>query len=433
MQIKDILITRLYGIYNHKITLQPGGLTIIHGANGVGKTAVLKCLKYLFDWDIESLGKIPFNKCLVRLDNDAIISVKRSNVLKLEKDNTLPTSGPIEIEFIQDGKTLDTVYGVDAKILGFSDSIAESQPWLEKIRKGLWRDKRNGKLIGALELVEDYMPSKQKKRRSHSLFFEHIKNQIQIKLIDTNRLAGFTKDASNRATVLDCATDMVRQIKAVNAEYAKTAQELDQSFPHRLIMNANTLYAPNEVKDRLVAFEKRQETLSAIGLLATFQGPALPFDVGALSAAKLEAIGLFVHDSEKKLNAFNDLSNRCEALLKLIEGKFKNKRLNINREEGLSVVDTYGKPIPIDALSSGEQHEIVILYELLFRTPSNTLLLIDEPEISLHVAWQKTFIRDLRKISSIVGVECIVATHSPFIVGDNHELMISLDDGEHGE
>jgi len=39
-------------------------------------------------------------------------------------------------------------------------------------------------------------------------------------------------------------------------------------------------------------------------------------------------------------------------------------------------------------LSSGEQQEVVMLYELLFCVQPGTLVLIDEPELSLHVVWQ---------------------------------------------
>src|SRR5690349_22975449 len=42
------------------------------------------------------------------------------------------------------------------------------------------------------------------------------------------------------------------------------------------------------------------------------------------------------------------------------------------------------RPIDVEALSSGEQHELVLLFDLIFRVEKNTLVLIDEPELSLH-------------------------------------------------
>ena len=87
-----------------------------------------------------------------------------------------------------------------------------------------------------------------------------------------------------------------------------------------------------------------------------------------------------------------------------------------------------GQNLPLHSLSSGEQHELVLHYDLLFKTRPNTVVLIDEPEISLHVAWQKNFLSDLMEIVRISGFDAVVATHSPYIVGDRDDLMVGLGD-----
>lgn len=53
-------------------------------------------------------------------------------------------------------------------------------------------------------------------------------------------------------------------------------------------------------------------------------------------------------------------------------------------------------------------------------------MLIDEPELSLHVAWQKRFLPDLLEIVATAGFDVLIATHSPYIVGDYSDLMIGL-------
>lgn len=68
----------------------------------------------------------------------------------------------------------------------------------------------------------------------------------------------------------------------------------------------------------------------------------------------------------------------------------------------------------------------MLLYDLLFLVRPGTLVLIDEPELSLHVLWQKRFLPDLLAITSIANLDAIVATHSPFIVGDRQDLEVPL-------
>jgi predicted ATP-dependent endonuclease of OLD family len=78
-----------------------------------------------------------------------------------------------------------------------------------------------------------------------------------------------------------------------------------------------------------------------------------------------------------------------------------------------------------------------LFYELIFESGDNGLLLIDEPEISLHIAWQKMFMDDLLRIVKYKGINVIVATHSPQIINNHWERQIDLGEiygGEiHGE
>ena len=78
-------------------------------------------------------------------------------------------------------------------------------------------------------------------------------------------------------------------------------------------------------------------------------------------------------------------------------------------------------------MSSGEQHEVILLYELIFNTKSNVLVLIDEPEISLHITWQKEFLSDLLKIIKIQNIQVLIATHSPSIINDRWDLVYNLE------
>ena len=77
-------------------------------------------------------------------------------------------------------------------------------------------------------------------------------------------------------------------------------------------------------------------------------------------------------------------------------------------------------------LSSGEQHQLVMLYELLFKVKPNSLILIDEPEISLHLAWQVQFLKDLQTILKLADFDVLIATHSPSIIEDRWDLTVEL-------
>ena len=77
-------------------------------------------------------------------------------------------------------------------------------------------------------------------------------------------------------------------------------------------------------------------------------------------------------------------------------------------------------------MSSGEQNEIILLYNLIFEVPDKSILLVDEPENSLHVAWQKKIVSDFGKIAKLKDLQLIVATHSPSIVSQGINVTTDL-------
>lgn len=101
--------------------------------------------------------------------------------------------------------------------------------------------------------------------------------------------------------------------------------------------------------------------------------------------------------------------------------------MEISYTRGLVVIDeTSGRPIHLSRLSSGEKEIIVLFYNLLFENSDGGFLLIDEPEMSLHIAWQRMFIEDLKKISELRKLTLLIATHSPQIINGNRNIQIDL-------
>jgi ABC-type glutathione transport system ATPase component len=78
-------------------------------------------------------------------------------------------------------------------------------------------------------------------------------------------------------------------------------------------------------------------------------------------------------------------------------------------------------------LSSGEQQILVLAHEILFKAKPGTLVLIDEPELSLHVIWQASFVEDLALMGQVNDLSFLLATHSPTLIGGRDELKRSLD------
>ena len=98
----------------------------------------------------------------------------------------------------------------------------------------------------------------------------------------------------------------------------------------------------------------------------------------------------------------------------------------VGKGRGIYFVNDEGKELSFRELSSGEQHELVLIYELIFKVDDGSLILIDEPELSLHVAWQKRFIPNIQKIQKLRHLSVVIATHSPQIINERWDLVQEL-------
>lgn len=120
---------------------------------------------------------------------------------------------------------------------------------------------------------------------------------------------------------------------------------------------------------------------------------------------------------------------KIEVFKKIIEiSDFADKTMQLDRRYGFRFIlkNDDGTILPSDRLSSGEQHLVVMAFQLIFMAPDDSLVLIDEPEISFHMLWQVDFLKKIELILGIRKLQCIVATHSPQIFSMKWKLSVDL-------
>lgn len=99
---------------------------------------------------------------------------------------------------------------------------------------------------------------------------------------------------------------------------------------------------------------------------------------------------------------------------------YDNKQLMFNRRNfKVRVISKAASAeIPLESLSSGEK-QMISLFARLYLYPGNKILLIDEPELSLSLDWQRKILVDVLRAPSCRQV--IAITHSPFIFDNELE------------
>ncbi len=313
-------------------------------------------------------------------------------------------------------------------------------PFLTRTSPQQWLDTRTGQILGLDVVISKYgdrlnLPG----HTPRPAWLTERLDAAKIGLVRTQRLINISAVArSSRLDETKEPRDVVElysnQIKETIArklaESAVQSQARDRSFPIRLI-NKDFKKSVNqsEFLDAYRITEERAQSLMSTGLLD--QAASIPLPQRKLSKFERDVLSLYLSDFNEKLDAFSDLQARIEALVEIVGSKLRRKRLVVDRQKGFVFETPTERPRRLGAtdLSSGEQHQLVLFYELLFASSNVNLFLIDEPEISLHVEWQRAFISDIEKVQALTGASFLIATHSPQIINNRRDLAVPLDGG----
>lgn len=190
-------------------------------------------------------------------------------------------------------------------------------------------------------------------------------------------------------------TDLEFTVSISREEYQSATKELAEF---------NALLMKYGLMEKKLITDYREDNALYLGAL-----------IKALRAAQ-KKYGSFV----QKLALFERIIIRSELAYKQMEihPRYGYRFIAENKERTILRSDT---------LSSGEQHLIIMTYELLFKAPEESLILLDEPELSFHFLWQSNFLNNLQDIRELrPRLQWIICTHSPQIFGRKWDLSVDL-------
>jgi hypothetical protein len=319
-------------------------------------------------------------------------------------------------------------------------SIEDIIPSLSQVGPREWFDAETGEVLSLQEVVMKYseeLPISSKLASPLPERLEKILRQLPVYFIQTQRLLSeHTFDPQNyrarrpsrfksRSVVELWSAEMASKIQEKLEESGALAASLDRQFPSTLL-RAELPGEANEDRIREIYSEQTdyRNRLMRAGLMKEEEPVDLP--PGQIDQSELKVLWFYFRDVTQKFAVFEVLLPKIELFQEIINSRFLLKTFSVDREQGFKFQNGRGDSIPATALSSGEQHELVLAYELLFKVKEGSLILIDEPELSLHVTWQHKFLEDITRISELVDLDFLIATHSPAIIYNRSDLMVEL-------
>lgn len=126
------------------------------------------------------------------------------------------------------------------------------------------------------------------------------------------------------------------------------------------------------------------------------------------------------------------INSEINGIFEILELDVKLTGLSKDERSMPVFTNSSGDEFDINQLSSGEKQLFLRTLAIKMLEPENSIILIDEPELSLHPKWQQRIIEIYQRIGK--NNQIIVATHSPHILGSvPRENIILLSKNENGE
>ena len=438
--IKKLSIVKLFDQFDYEINFAANGITILTGPNGYGKSTILKIIEFLGEQDLLTLSQLNFDEIYLELASGKQLTIKKENEQLI-------------------------VNGVSLKLFNKRDIIHLERrtgiPFIERIGPNEYLDVRKGRILSLSEMREMRSIYQIEKNEGDKLISANIalrrnlkkthddikdlkslhKEMIQIKrdigsikFIKEQRLirkelAEDDEDfySNSREVAIEVITEIPENIKneirQVVLQYSQEASQLDSSFPERLF-NTSGGVSEQEYVDLVSELILKQEKFQDYKLLKD----AKTISPAAYNYKFSEALKVYLKDTRKKLEVFDPLVEKIDLFTSIVNKKLNFKKVLVSGDNGLEVKHDDGRLLDLTSLSSGEQQIIVLYYDLIFGLHDKSILLIDEPEISLHVAWQMELLDDFQKILNLKNknLSIVIATHAPQVIGNHWDLVIDL-------
>jgi len=454
MILKKYIVKGLHELIDAEIDFH-SDINIIVGRNGSGKTSILSLLSSLVRLDIEAIKLMSFTHCELYIDSGAFGDIKISAKNTPEKHFiaiSWPIHGNVEIPLID----MDMLFRVGPRRatpaliaatfgVGINENPTELyRKWLQISTEFLQLAKltfvRLDRTIIAMdpdgfETSEQSTPASRDRARSTVAKRDPIDEVIRVtqakyfeykRRVDLIRAEVYrelmrlhfspVKPLGKKGNISQLKKKLTELKTRVNSStLVSDIQELTKEFfdsLEMLVKQAEPASAPKKTGRKTLAEESVQLMLE-------------------LKESQTEEL-LNIFDSERKkmFDANKSIRNYLETLDKFLSESGKKLWFS---EESLQLafyIESAGEKAEgvgrnLKDLSSGERQILIVLTYLAFLSGPDSIFIIDEPELSLHLRWQGYLIDALQKLRPS-GSQILIATHAPEIAGRARRRSIQL-------
>jgi len=439
--IKRIKVDKLFGLYDYEIPSKEekkniDTIMILYGENGSGKTTILTVVFHLLATEKTKghktiVSHVKFRSIKIELSNGVEIIARR------KQDSLI---GTFEMEVIKNEK---------------ERGIAEF--WVDSDNKVRARDnKEDGKqnelvdLISSLNLSIYFLSDDRRIQASSpeisvsSMYESHWEERLST-LTQREREIALSRskiepDQFSRILLEDSikrATDWIRKHVMRGSTRGESDVNLVYSDIIRRITSSARKGKPQKsitregLLSRINTIERRNKDFNKFLLLPHFDSIKIVEQLKKASSKQLSLIRRilvpYLDGFEVKFNALSGIQKTINTFTETINSFMVDKSINFNIANGFTIRSRIKERLSTEMLSSGERHLLLLFCNTLTALDRKSIFIIDEPEISLNVKWQRDLISSLLELVGDKPVQYIFATHSMEILAQHLDRVVKLE------
>lgn len=442
MKLISLYVEGLYGCYNYDVSFN-SDVTFLYGENGCGKTTILNITEAiitgkifeLFDYKFKTI-KLVYTKKIDNTEPENILLTLRKRIIHVEFENK---SYDLELNIgTRDFQSYERIN------LETNRYYFDEYPFLTKIQE-LFNSVYLplNRSIRTRNIEMDYLLAR--RYRNKVEFEEQIYPDSNIQDWNIKIIEYLTREKCSKINL---------RISKINDEFRnnvlKSLLEIgnQRSLSETIkdIKN-NRNFIQNLVKDK----DKYINILKDLNLLTTSEekkysqffedfineylnlknipkNQIFDFILRFKEISKIKNLLNIAKEAEhKKALARKPIEIFLKTMNDFVQSGEDIKTIEINTEGSIFFkTKNSDDQISLIHLSSGEKQLLMFFWNLVFQVENNSpsIFVVDEPELSLHLSWQKSFVDKTLEINK--NIQLIFATHSPEIIGRRRDKMFKL-------
>lgn len=443
MKIKKLEIRGLYGTYDYNVSFNDD-LTFVYGENGCGKTTILDIVSSIVTGELYNLFHYKFD--------EIILSYHRNRYAKIHRIRIKAHDNRYDLS-LDDNEKHETIVNVskisELDSVGGDNYIVKRRFMLGNKFPRFLRETFNyiylplGRNCENIDNIDPhYRQHRIKAPRDKDTVNKNYLNESLRYVEEIIRKGCMNVNWEENKINQRFKSDIFTSSLEVTNEYSvdkllksisnkETLDSIEQNLDEYQKM-LQTIGEWNEVtKERVGRFAEKYKAAFKAAQNKDSKGHhnlsiellimSMEFDRIKKIAAQAQEI------EEEKEKARSPITSFVSTVNKFLSMGVGCKKITINNFGEISIeTDFLDRKLTLYDLSSGEKQIIIIFACLVFGLSAGQsgIYIIDEPEASLHLAWQKIFVESIRDVNP--SIQLIFATHAPEIIGRYSDYAVKL-------